>query len=220
MARPKGGGGDAREKLIGGIGRGFRTGGYGGIGVDGLAREAGLTSGAFYAHFGSKAEAFTIAVREGLTVLHGGIAMFQAEHGEAWLAPFIDFYLGPRMEVDLNEACALPTFSADVARGSGETRAAYTQAMQAIAALVASGLDGADRHGPRRRRPRREDGDPGGREGRGEGGLGADTDQVAARPQSVNGRKLPKLTAARTRSTVGEKSIRSWVSPRPLRRAR
>jgi len=145
MARPKGGGGDARQKLIGGIGRGFRTGGFGGIGVDGLAKEAGLTSGAFYAQFGSKAEAFTIAVREGLTFLHGGIAMFQAEHGDAWLAPFVDFYLGPRMEVDLNEACALPTFSADVARGSVETRAAYTQAMQAIAALVASGLDGTDR---------------------------------------------------------------------------
>lgn len=144
MARPKGGG-DAREKLLGGIGRGFRVGGYGGIGVDGLAKEAGLTSGAFYAHFGSKAEAFTVAVGEGLKFLHDGIAMHQAQHGVAWLAPFVDFYLGPRMDVGLPESCALPSFSADVARGSAETRAAYTQALTGIAALLAQGLEGEDR---------------------------------------------------------------------------
>lgn len=145
MARPKGGGGDALEKLIGGIGRGFRAGGYGGIGVDGLAKEAGLTSGAFYAHFGSKAEAFTVAVREGLRFLRGAIETFQAEHGDAWLAPFVEFYLGPRMEVAMPEACALPSFSADVARSPAETRAAYTQELKGIAELIAKRLGGRDR---------------------------------------------------------------------------
>lgn len=145
MARPKGGGGDAREKLIGGIGRGFRAGGFGGIGVDALAKEAGLTSGAFYAHFGSKNEAFMVAVSEGLKFLHSAIESFQSEHGSKWRSPFVDYYLGPRMELDMPDACALPSFSADVARGSAETRAAYTRELKSIAELIANRLGGKDR---------------------------------------------------------------------------
>jgi hypothetical protein len=38
MARPKGSTSNARERLIEAAGRGFRTGGFGGIGVDGLAK--------------------------------------------------------------------------------------------------------------------------------------------------------------------------------------
>jgi AcrR family transcriptional regulator len=145
MGKPKGSGGDAREKLIDAAGRGFRVGGYGGIGVDGLAREAGLTSGAFYAHFGSKAEAFTIAVTEGMECLRRGIESFQETHGESWLGPFVDFYLGPRMEVELNDACALPTFTSDVSRSSRQTRAAYSDALKRIAELIAKGLRGKNR---------------------------------------------------------------------------
>lgn len=145
MGKPKGGGGDARQKLIDAAGRGFRVGGYGGIGVDGLAKDAGLTSGAFYAHFGSKADAFTVAVTEGMECLRRGIESFQQTHGEDWLGPFVDFYLGPRMDVELNDACALPTFTADVSRSSRQTRAAYSDALKRIAELIARGLRGRTR---------------------------------------------------------------------------
>ena len=47
----------ARTRILDAAGRGFRRLGFGGIGVDGLAKEAGVTSGAFYGHFPSKAEA-------------------------------------------------------------------------------------------------------------------------------------------------------------------
>jgi TetR/AcrR family transcriptional repressor of nem operon len=142
MVRPKGGGGDAREKLIEAAGRGFRTGGYGGIGVDGLAKEAGLTSGAFYAHFDSKAEAFAVAVTEGMQCLRYGVETFQETHGKDWLGPFVDFYLGQRMDVELNDACALPTFTSDVSRSSVETRAAYSDELKRIAGIMADGLPG------------------------------------------------------------------------------
>jgi TetR/AcrR family transcriptional regulator, transcriptional repressor for nem operon len=147
MGRPKGGGGDAREKLIDAAGRGFRVGGYGGIGVDGLAKEAGLTSGAFYAHFGSKAEAFTAAVTEGMECLRRGIEQFQQTHGEDWLGPFVDFYLGERMDVELHDACALPTFTSDVSRSSLQTRAAYSDVLKRIVEVIAKGLRGDDCEG-------------------------------------------------------------------------
>src|SRR5215469_13600858 len=108
MARPKSDEGDARARLLDAAGRGFRASGFGGAGVDALAKGAGLTSGAFYAHFESKADAFRLAVADGLAFLRGGIAQFQAQHGSGWRDPFVDFYLGQRMEVGLDEACALP----------------------------------------------------------------------------------------------------------------
>ena len=101
MARPKKDEGDARARLVDAAGRGFRTGGFGGAGVDALAKGAGLTSGAFYAHFSSKAEAFQLAVADGLAFLRGGILKFRESHGRNWREPFIDFYLGPRIALIL-----------------------------------------------------------------------------------------------------------------------
>src|ERR1700731_3379343 len=132
MARPKGSTSNARQRLIEAAGRGFRTGGFGGTGVDGLAKEAGLTSGAFYAHFESKAEAFRVAAAEGLAVLRNGVQSFQERQGRYWREPFIDFYLGPRMEVGLDEACALPSFASDVARADETTRTQYEAEFQQL----------------------------------------------------------------------------------------
>ena len=80
MARPKGS--NARKRLIEAAGRGFRTGGFGGIGVDGLAKEAGLTSGAFYAHFGSKTEAFRFALTKAFEFFQRGIAVLRQKVGK------------------------------------------------------------------------------------------------------------------------------------------
>src|SRR6266581_1082619 len=106
MARSKGNEGDARARLVEAAGRGFRTGGFGGAGVDALAKGAGLTSGAFYAHFDSKAEAFRLAVVDGLSFLRGGILTFQESHGRNWREPFIDFYLGARMRANARWRCS------------------------------------------------------------------------------------------------------------------
>ena len=54
-----------RQRIVDAAGRGFRRGGYGGIGVDGLAKEAGMTSGAFYVHFDSKKAAFRESMLQG-----------------------------------------------------------------------------------------------------------------------------------------------------------
>jgi len=139
MARPKGTGADARERLVAAAGRGFRKGGFGGIGVDALAKEAGLTSGAFYAHLGSKAGAFRIALDDGLAYLLNGIQEFQMRHGEDWRDRFVDFYLGDRMATGLDEACALPTLTADVVRADDETRQSYAEGVTEIVDKIANG---------------------------------------------------------------------------------
>lgn len=143
MGRPKGST-DAPEKLLAGALRGFRGGGFGGVGVDALACEAGLTSGAFYAHFGSKAEAFRRAVEAGLASVERAIAGYQADHGEDWLPRFVDFYLGELVEVELPRACVLPTLTADVARADDATRDVYRSGMDAIIRRLSTGLPGAN----------------------------------------------------------------------------
>lgn len=136
MARPRGSTSDAHERLLAAAGRGFRRGGYGGIGVDGLAKQAGLTSGAFYAYFGSKAEAFRQAVRAGIGDLAAGIRRFRSEGGD-WRERFIHFYTTERVTCDLAESCALQSLTGDVARADAPTREDYTEGLeQAIGALA------------------------------------------------------------------------------------
>ncbi len=143
MARSKANEGDARARLVEAAGRGFRTGGFGGTGVDALAKGAGLTSGAFYAHFDSKAEAFRLAVSDGIATLRNGVAAFQEQHGRFWRDPFVDFYLGERMEVGLDEACGLPSFSPDVARADDATRLVYEEELKRLVEVLVAGFRGA-----------------------------------------------------------------------------
>src|SRR5580658_3022926 len=96
-----------RARILKSAGRGFRSHGFGGSGVDGLAKEAGVTSGAFYAHFKSKADAFREAVFIGLEDMIRNIGNKREELGKQWREVFIDFYLGERRTCDVAESCAL-----------------------------------------------------------------------------------------------------------------
>jgi AcrR family transcriptional regulator len=133
---------ESRAKILRGAGRGFRRAGFGGAGVDGLAKEAGVTSGAFYAHFKSKAAAFREAMTAGLADLKVGVDQLRARFGDRWRPEFIDFYLGDRRTCDLADSCALQSLSNDVARADDETRGAFETELRSIIASVADGLDG------------------------------------------------------------------------------
>ena len=131
---------EARTRIRNAAGRGFRRLGFGGIGVDGLAKEAGVTSGAFYGHFPSKAEAFKAAAVAGLAELREAIESLQANEGAAWLEKFVDFYVNVRRTCDLGESCALQSLTPEVARADRETRTAYEAELVRVVEAVAQGL--------------------------------------------------------------------------------
>jgi AcrR family transcriptional regulator len=131
---------EARGKILSAAGRGFRRLGYGGIGVDGLAKEAGVTSGAFYGHFGSKADAFKAAAVTGLVELREAIEQLRATQGDAWLEKFVDFYMSVRRTCDLGESCALQSMTPEVARADPETKSAYQVELVKVVDAVAHGL--------------------------------------------------------------------------------
>jgi TetR/AcrR family transcriptional repressor of nem operon len=131
---------EARAKVLNAAGRGFRRFGFGGIGVDGLAKEAGLTSGAFYGHFPSKADAFKAAAIAGLVQLREGVESLRASEGDAWLGKFVDFYMSVRRTCDLSESCALQSLTPEVARADRDTKAAYEAELHKVVEAVARGL--------------------------------------------------------------------------------
>jgi TetR/AcrR family transcriptional repressor of nem operon len=132
----------ARANILSAVGRGFRRHGYDGIGVDGLAKEAGVTSGAFYGHFTSKGDAFEAAALAGITELREAVERFQAEAGAAWLGRFVDFYLSTKRTCELGESCALQSLTPEVARAEKATRVAYEVELLRVVEATAAGLPG------------------------------------------------------------------------------
>lgn len=130
---------ETKQRMVDAAGRGFRQGGFGGTGVDALAKAAGVTSGAFYVHFGSKAQAFSAAVDHGMAELKNGVLYFQAEHGERWWPEFVRFYLGPKRACDLAESCSLQSLSPEVARSDEAVKEAFEAALHDIAQTIVDG---------------------------------------------------------------------------------
>lgn len=133
---------ESRSKILRGAGRGFRRAGFGGAGVDSLAKEAGVTSGAFYTHFKSKAAAFKETITAGLRDLREGVEQSRLRFGDRWRAEFVDFYLGDRRTCELADSCALQSLSSDVARADSDAKVAYEAELRSIIETVADGLNG------------------------------------------------------------------------------
>ncbi|WP_419905477.1 TetR/AcrR family transcriptional regulator [Kiloniella sp.] len=130
------------QRMLAAAGRSFRSHGYAGIGVDGIAKEAGVTSGAFYAHFGSKDGAFTSAVIGGLDEVIEGVPIFQSTHGNGWVQAFADYYLGKPHRDDQACGCAMTSLTPEVVRSNDDLKLTYEKKMVKIVALMAEGLAG------------------------------------------------------------------------------
>jgi AcrR family transcriptional regulator len=133
-----------RKKILDAAARRFRAEGYNGLGIDGLAKAAGVTNGAFYGHFETKAEAFREVAIRGLVELRQGIEWFRREKGEGWLDAFARFYLGPPKLDQPENVCALPSFAPEMARAPEETRAAFEAELARVVDAMADGLSGPD----------------------------------------------------------------------------
>jgi TetR/AcrR family transcriptional regulator, transcriptional repressor for nem operon len=134
-----------RQKIVDAVGQTVRQHGYGGVGVDGIAKEAGVTSGAFYGHFSSKGLAFEAAVADGMKGLVDGVKQFQQDKGENWVNPFIDWYLGEDHKNDICTGCALPGLSVDVSRAIQNVHLAYEKEIREVVDIMAEGLPGANK---------------------------------------------------------------------------
>ena len=133
---------ETRTVLLRAAARSFRALGYGGAGVDALAKGAGVTSGAVYDHFGSKAQLFRESLSTGLEEFRNGVAAFRAGKGANWIGPFARWYLSEERRANLPESCALAVLTLDAARADDETREAYERELGLLIAEFTDGLGG------------------------------------------------------------------------------
>lgn len=129
-----------RARILEAAHRGFRRLGFSGLGVDGLTKDAGVTSGAFYKHFKSKDEAFQESVKRGVGEFQAAVDMFQEKHGDAWLDKFARFYLGEKRCAELSDSCALQSLTPEVTRANEATRLEFEAALLKAAETFTAGL--------------------------------------------------------------------------------
>jgi TetR/AcrR family transcriptional repressor of nem operon len=133
----------AREALVQAGARSLKTSGFNGIGVDGLAASAGVTSGAFYSNFPNK-EAMLEAVIDdfvGEPFLSDSDSVTFAE-GRSLLKSFVEDYISIHHSADPAEGCVMPALSADVSRAQPSVQEAYERKISTLAQRIASVLDG------------------------------------------------------------------------------
>ena len=131
---------ETHRRILRSVGRGFRSKGFGGIGVDALAKGAALTSGAFYGHFRSKADAFRDALSAGIEEFRQAISGLQAQRGDGWIEALAEFYFTERVTCDLADGCALPGLSSEVARSDAKTKATFEKSYLELVEALAAGL--------------------------------------------------------------------------------
>jgi TetR/AcrR family transcriptional repressor of nem operon len=130
--------------------------------VDGLSRpaigelmkEAGLTHGGFYRHFGSREElvdeSIVRALWDGARRIADAVGAERDSGGDP-LAGLIAAYLSPEHRDDLAGSCAVATLGADVARASDRTRSAYGDQVRSYLRVIEGLLDEPDPAARRRR---------------------------------------------------------------------
>jgi TetR/AcrR family transcriptional repressor of nem operon len=132
----------AKQAILQAGARALRTKGFNGIGVDGLAASAGVTSGAFYSNFSNKQalleDVIETCLGEPFIDSQSGSLTQRQDRLKEWLA----MYISADHRADPASGCVMPTLSADVARSNPQIRAAYRRKMLALVHKMSNVLDG------------------------------------------------------------------------------
>jgi TetR/AcrR family transcriptional repressor of nem operon len=131
-----------RQRIVETAGRRFKKDGIDGSGIATLMADAGLTNGAFYAHFGSKDDLVTTVVADQLkTQTEAYVAL---SPGRAGLEEFVRDYLSPRHRDHRDTGCPSAALLDEIGRSPKSTKRAYTAGARAILDQIASRLKPED----------------------------------------------------------------------------
>ncbi len=132
-----------RRRIIEGAGRRFKRDGVDGSGIATLMADAGLTNGAFYAHFASKDDLVATVVADQL--------QRQGKRNRAGMLDrpgferFVRNYLSPNHRDHADQGCPSAALLVDIGRGTDATKRSYTDGMLAMIDDLAALLDEPDR---------------------------------------------------------------------------
>jgi AcrR family transcriptional regulator len=128
----------SHERIVGAAARAIRRSGYNGTGVADIMKEAGLTHGAFYAHFESReamlAEAADRAGAESNSLAASVIAAAPSEQA---LQALMQVYLSKEHLESIETGCPISALGSEMPRQSPEVRSAATRRIKEMIDLVA-----------------------------------------------------------------------------------
>jgi TetR/AcrR family transcriptional regulator, transcriptional repressor for nem operon len=107
----------------------FRERGFENVSAGEVMKAAGLTHGAFYAHFGSKEELKAAAVAYGLKVWLGRVQRSDSEKGKE---SYSDRYLSRWHRDNPGQGCTAAALAQELARSTPELKAALEQGLENI----------------------------------------------------------------------------------------
>ena len=128
----------SRLRIIETAGRRLKLDGIDGSGVATLMADAGLTNGAFYAHFESKDDLVATVVADQLRLQRESLAALPP--GREGIDQFLHWYLSVEHRNNPADGCPSAALLDEIARGSEATRTAYTHGVVEMADAVAAHL--------------------------------------------------------------------------------
>jgi TetR/AcrR family transcriptional repressor of nem operon len=130
--------GATHERIVSVAARAIRRSGYDGTGVAEIMKEAGLTHGAFYAHFASReamlAEAAARACAESAAAAAGAVATVPPEKA---LAAMLRGYLSKEHLQHADRGCPLAALGSETPRQAPEVRRVATRHIKEMIDLLA-----------------------------------------------------------------------------------
>jgi TetR/AcrR family transcriptional repressor of nem operon len=140
-----------REVLLATASRLFRERGIDGVGVAEIAREAGLTHGALYAHFRSKddlaTEAFTQALALSREAFRG-----KGTRRKRSVSGYLDYLLSPLNRDEPGMSCPMTASASEIGRHGKDISARFAKGFQEKASAFEAVMDDAIPEAERRRR--------------------------------------------------------------------
>lgn len=115
----------------------FRTDGIAGSGLAVIMKDAGLTNGAFYPHFPSKADLVRETVSDALSQQAVWLRNVLEEGG---LDRIVDIYLSPDHRDEPGKGCASAALLPELARQPEETRGMYAEQSRVLVRQLAEAL--------------------------------------------------------------------------------
>jgi TetR/AcrR family transcriptional repressor of nem operon len=127
-----------RQRIVETAGRRFKQDGIDGSGIATLMADAGLTNGAFYAHFASKDDLVANVVADQLRTQAEAYSTLAP--GRAGLEQFVREYLSPQHRDHRDTGCPSAALLDEIGRCARPTRKAYAAGAAAILDQIASRL--------------------------------------------------------------------------------
>jgi TetR/AcrR family transcriptional repressor of nem operon len=131
-----------RQRILEAAGRRFKRDGIDGAGVAALMSDAGLTNGAFYAHFASKEDLVANVLADQLLTQRQSVDA-QPPDREG-LEAFVRSYLSPQHRDQCAEGCPSAALLDEIARRPAATRQVFTDELMGVIDDIAARLDPAD----------------------------------------------------------------------------